>query len=141
MSLRPSALGVICAVTLVAPTWAHHSHGNYQQEFIDLKGTVTEVQLINPHSWIYLDVQGENGEAIQWALEATGTGGLTRLGIVRGYLKAGDAIKVRCHQSRDGSPSCLLGFLQAADGSIKDWDGGQAEPVDDGFFDLPKSGR
>jgi len=138
MSRRAEGFSVICGLALVLPASAHHSHGQYQQYFIDLKGTVTDVQLINPHSWVYLDVTAENGAATSWALEATGIGGLTRLGIGRGYLKPGDTIKVRCHPARDGSEGCLLGFVQAADGSIKDWDGGQALPVDDGFFDLKK---
>jgi hypothetical protein len=136
MARRRSVCLLVSAVAFLAPAWAHHSHGNYQQYFIDLEGTVADVQLINPHSWIYLEVRGANGEAVSWALEATGTGGLARLGIVRGYVKPGDKIKVRCHPLRDGSEGCLLGFVQAADGSIKDWDGGQALPVDDGFFDL-----
>lgn len=136
MPQRRSIWILVCTLALVATAAAHHSHGNYQQYFIDLEGTVTDVQLINPHSWVYLDVKGETGEAVSWALEATGTGGLTRLGVVRGYVKPGDKIKVRCHPLRDGTEGCLLGFVQAADGSIKDWDGGQALPVDDGFFDL-----
>lgn len=138
MSRRAFAFRVICGLALVSSAFAHHSHGNYQQVFIDLKGTVTSVQLINPHSWVYLDVLDAKDTPTSWALEATGIGGLTRLGIARGYVKVGDKIKVRCHPARDGSEGCLLGFMQAADGSIKDWDGGQALPVDDGFFDLKK---
>ena len=138
MSRRASAIRVLFCLALLLPAYAHHSHGNYQQVFIDLEGTVTDVQLINPHSWVYLDVKDEKGAATSWALEATGIGGLTRLGIARGYVKSGDTIKVRCHPARDGSEGCLLGFLQAADGTIKDWDGGQALPIDDGFFDLKK---
>jgi hypothetical protein len=116
MSRRPLTLGVVGALALALPAAAHHSHGNYQQYFMDLEGTITDVQLINPHSWIYLDVKSDNGEAISWALEATGTGGLARLGIVRGYVKPGDTIKVRCHPARDGSEGCLLGFMQADQG-------------------------
>jgi len=138
MSRRAWGFRVICGLAFVSAASAHHSHGNYQQFFIDLKGTVTSVQLINPHSWVYLDVTDEKGAATSWALEATGIGGLTRLGITRGFVKPGDKIKVRCHPARDGSEGCLLGFMQAADGSIKDWDGGQALPVDNGFFDLKK---
>ncbi len=138
MSLKACGLGVICAVALVLPVSAHHSHGNYKQDFIDVQGTVTEVQLINPHSWVYLEVKSANGEATTWALEATGRAGLLKIGVVPGYIKPGDKIKARCHQLRDGSEGCLLGFVQAADGSIKDWDGGTAEPVDDGFFDIKK---
>ena len=138
MSRRAFGVRLICGLAFVLPASAHHSHGHYQQYFVDLEGTVTDVQLINPHSWVYLDVTDENGAATSWALEATGVAGLARLGVARGYLKPGDTIKVRCHPARDGSEGCLLGFVQAADGSIKDWDGGQALPVDDGFFDLKK---
>jgi hypothetical protein len=138
MLRKTSLVRALCGLTLALPAFAHHSHGNYQQYFVDLEGTVTDVQLINPHSWVYLDVMDENGAATAWALEATGIGGLARLGITRDYVKAGDTIKVRCHPARDGSEGCLLGFLQAADGSIKDWDGGQTLPVDDGFFDIKR---
>ncbi len=138
MSRRALCFRVVCGLAFALPVFAHHSHGNYQQFFIDLKGTVTSVQLINPHSWVYLDVTDDKGAATSWALEATGIGGLTRLGIARGYVKPGDKIKVRCHPARDGSEGCLLGFMQAADGSILDWDGGKALPVDDGFFDVKK---
>lgn len=37
-------------------------------------------------------------------------------------MKPGDTIKVRCYRLRDGSPGCLLGFVKAADGTVKDWD-------------------
>jgi hypothetical protein len=43
--------------------------------------------------------------------------------VTRDYLKVGDTVKARCHPLRDGSRGCLLGFLKAPDGSIKDWDG------------------
>jgi len=42
------------------------------------------------------------------------------------FLKVGDTIKVRCHVLRDGTNGCLLGFLKMKDGSVKDWDGGNA---------------
>jgi hypothetical protein len=138
MSRGVSTIGFSCALVFVSPASAHHSHGQYEQHFIDLEGTVTEVQLINPHSWVYLDVLDEQGQVISWALEATGVAGLARRGVERGHVNPGDTVKVRCHPARDGSEGCLLGFLQAADGSIRDWDGGQAQPVDDGFFDLKR---
>ena len=91
------------------PSWAHHSHGNYSQNFIDLEGVVNEVHLINPHSWVFLEVTDENGEKVEWALEATNRVSLARLGVTYDYIAAGDVIKVRCHQLRDGGPGCLLG--------------------------------
>ena len=121
-------LGACLAVAVVimapaAPTWAHHSHGNYTDTFIDLEGVVKEVHLLNPHSWIYLTVKNAAGQPQTWALEATNRVSLERMKVVGDYLKAGDAVKARCHPLRDGSRGCLLGFLKARDGSVRDWDG------------------
>lgn len=125
-------LAVICAVAFALPTWAHHSHGNYDDTFRDIQGVVTEIHFVVPHSWVYMEVADPNGgESQVWALEATGRGGLERLGIDREYIKPGDDITVRCHPLRDGSNGCLLGFLKAADGTVKDWDGGRGPVPDD----------
>ena len=117
-------LAAIAAVAFGMPAGAHHSHGNYMDTFRDIEGVVTEVHFVVPHSWVYMQVKGPDGQPQLWALEATGRGGLEKIGVTREYIKAGDPIKVRCHPLRDGSPGCLLGFLKAKDGTVKDWDGG-----------------
>jgi hypothetical protein len=128
------ALAIICAVAFAIPAAAHHSHGNYVDTFTDITGVVKEVHLVVPHSWVYMEVKNpKTNEAEIWALEATGRNGLERLGVNREYIKPGDEIKVRCHVLRDGSRGCLLGFLKARDGSVKDWDGGQNTPIPTDF--------
>jgi hypothetical protein len=117
------ALAAIGLVILILPVQAHHSHGNYADTFRDIEGVVKELHLVTPHSWLYLEVKGRSGQAEMWALEATSRAGLERIGVTREYVKAGDSVKVRCHPLRDGSRGCLLGFLKARDGSVKDWDG------------------
>ena len=102
---------------------AHHSHGNYTDTFIDLEGVVKEVHLVTPHSWVYIEVKNASGTPQTWALEATSAAGLERIGVTRDSLKAGQTVKARCHPLRDNSRGCLLGFLKAPDGTIKDWDG------------------
>jgi len=82
-----------------------------------------------------MEVDGGDG-ASTWALETIAPGALARIGVSREYLKPGENIKVRCHRSRDVGDSCLLGFAQTPDGSIKDCDGHRAKPEDDGFFDI-----
>lgn len=124
-------LAAICAVVFALPVAAHHSHGNYVDTFSDMEGVITEIHFIVPHSWVYVEVTNPDGEKVLWALEATGRGGLERIGIDRDYVKVGDTIQARCHVLRDGSNGCLLGFLKAPDGSVKDWDGGRADaPAD-----------
>jgi hypothetical protein len=117
------ALAAICLVALALPARAHHSHGNYVDTFTDIQGVVKELHLVTPHSWLYLEVKGKSGQPEMWALEATSRAGLERIGVTREYVKPGDTVKARCHPLRDGSRGCLLGFVKAKDGSVKDWDG------------------
>ena len=128
-----SKLGLVAIAVLLVwlPGSAHHSHGNYADTFTDVTGVVTEVHLIVPHSWLYMEVTNDGGEAHIWALEATGARGLQRIGVTLDYVRPGDTVKARCHPLRDGSNGCLLGFLKARDGSVKDWDGGDAPPPSD----------
>jgi len=125
-------LAVICAFVLAMPAWSHHSHGNYNTDsFIDLQGVVKEIHFVVPHSWVYLEVKDAKGEPQIWALEATSRTGLENIGVTREYVKPGDTVKARCHLLRDGSNGCLLGFLKAKDGTVKDWDGNNATPPTD----------
>ena len=124
-------LAVFAAAALVTQAWAHHSHGNYVDTFMDIQGVVKEVHLVVPHSWVYLEVKSAKGEPEVWALEATGKTGLERVGVTATTVKPGDTVKARCHRLRDGSNGCLLGFLKAKDGTVKDWDGNNAPPPAD----------
>jgi hypothetical protein len=119
-------LAISLVMIFVLPAWAHHSHGNYNSTFMDVEGVVKEVILVAPHSWVYMEVKDAKGATQIWALEATGRTALERMGVTKEYIKVGDAIKVRCHRSKDGSNGCLLGFLKAKDGTVKDWDGNNA---------------
>lgn len=108
---------------LTAPAVAHHSHGNYDvNNYIELQGQVSELLWLNPHTWIYLEVEDDNGEPVVWALEGGSPGALTRNGWQPDSVQAGDTIKVRCHQLRDGSNGCLLGFVTPPGGEEKEWD-------------------
>jgi len=120
------SLAIGCAVCCTLSASAHHSHGQYLETFQDIEGVVKELHLLTPHSWVYLDVNDATGATQLWALEATSRAGLEKIGVTRESLKMGDRIKARCHPLRDKSNGCLLGFLKAPDGSVKDWDGGNA---------------
>ncbi len=119
MQFKVLSLAAICAVALAVPALAHHSHGNYDASTWTLyEGTVKEVHLINPHSWVYLEITDEEGQAAVWALEATGPGGLLRNEIKPEDVRPGDTIRVRCHRLRDGSNGCLLGFVTPLHGDL-----------------------
>jgi len=126
-----STLAVAWVSCFALSASAHHSHGQYEETFRDVEGVVKELHLLTPHSWIYIEVKDGSGGSQVWALEATTRAALERMGVTREYVKPGDTIKARCHPLRDGSNGCLLGFLKAQDGSVRDWDGGNAPAPDD----------
>ena len=123
MQPKRLALVFIATLTVTLTGWAHHSHGNYEMtQYIELDGTVTDIYFINPHAWLYMDVETEAGEVVTWAMEAAGASTLSSAGITEDELKPGDGIHVKCHALRDGSPGCLLGFITTPDGVVKEWD-------------------
>ena len=107
-----NALVALHAVALALPLWAHHSHNAYEiTVWSDLEGTVRDVYLMNPHSWIYLDVTDENGEMTTWSLEAASPNSILENGVKPEDVRPGDRIKVRIHLLRDGTNGGLLGFV------------------------------
>ena len=125
------SLTAACVALIGLSASAHHSHGQYEETFRDIEGVVKELHLLTPHSWVYIEVKDASGAPQVWALEATTRGQLEKMGVSRDSLKAGDVVKARCHPLRDKTNGCLLGFLKTSDGSIKDWDGGNApSPAD-----------
>jgi hypothetical protein len=128
MQLKVFSFAAICAVFVACPAWAHHSHGNYDvSKWQVFEGTVKEVHLINPHSWIYLQIKDENGQTKLWALESTNPTGLSKKGITRDFLKAGETVRVRCHPLRDGTNGCLLGFVTPLHGDASRGTGVEVE--------------
>jgi Family of unknown function (DUF6152) len=110
MRARLTAGAVVAAGIMLllspSPVRAHHA---FAAEFDDKKpvkfmdATVTKVELINPHSWIYVDVKQPDGTVENWAIEAGSPNVLLRRGITRNSLKAGDKIVVDGYQAKDGS--------------------------------------
>ena len=100
------ALAAIAGVLSPLPLRAHHA---FAAEFDEKKpvkfadATVTRVMLINPHSWIYVDVKQPDGTVENWAIEAGSPNILLRRGITKDTLKVGTKINVDGYQSKDGS--------------------------------------
>ncbi len=118
MPLKSIALASACVFTLVIPAWAHHSHANYESsDAIEITGTVVDYQWINPHTWIYITVMGEDDEPQEWALESGSTGQLTRRGWAAESMKPGDTITALIRPLKDGSYGGVLGTIILADGS------------------------
>ena len=120
---RTVAAAVVAGIALLAlqaPLWAHHAFAaefdaNKPVKFLD--ATVTRVQLINPHSWIHVDVKLPDGRVENWAIEAGSPNILMRRGITKDTLKVGTKIVVEGYQSKDGSKRANGRDLTLPDGS------------------------
>jgi hypothetical protein len=118
-----TTLGFALAVTVglglaVAPMLAHHS---FAAEFdgskpVDLVGTVTKVDWVNPHSWIYIDVKSDDGTVANWGLETGPPNVLYRGGWRRDTVKPGDAITVHGFVAKDGSRTLAARQITTPDG-------------------------
>jgi hypothetical protein len=102
-TILPAAL--VIAVLATATARAHHA---FAAEFdinrpVQLTGTVTEVEWINPHSWIHVAVKKPDGTIEKWAIEAGTPNTLLRRGLKKTDLPPGSEIKVSGYQAKDGS--------------------------------------
>jgi hypothetical protein len=119
--MRRSLLMLIAGAAILAaaaPVWAHHA---FAQEFdekkpVTLKGTVTKWELINPHSWIHLDVKSPDGSVTPWMIEGGSPNNLFRLGFTKDSLPPGTEILVEGYQAKDGANRAVGKNLTFSDG-------------------------
>jgi hypothetical protein len=106
--------GFVALAGLIAalPAIAHHSGAMFDDQLtLELTGTVTHFDYVNPHSWLYINVEDENGEVTEWGFELDAPPRLRRIGISPNFWREGDRVVVRTRPLKDGRPA---GFLVGA---------------------------
>ncbi len=101
------------------PLSAHHGRGNVynMEEPITLIGKVTQVAWRNPHVLVYMDVEGDDGDVVQWAFENSSVNTLAEQGYHRNTLKAGQDITAIVNPSRAGAPTGIVVAVILEDGT------------------------
>ncbi|HYA18376.1 MAG TPA: DUF6152 family protein [Bryobacteraceae bacterium] len=96
--------GAAMAISAI-PAWAHHA---FAAEFdakkpLHFEGTITKVELINPHAWIHVDVKNADGSVTNWMVEAGSPNVLLRRGFTKQSVAPGTVVVIDGYQSKDGS--------------------------------------
>jgi Family of unknown function (DUF6152) len=101
--LGPPTLAAVLLLVSV-PIFAHHGAASYDiTKMTTLKGTVTGVQWMNPHTVIDIDVNDSTGKAQKYQVESINPLGLTRYGWTKNSVQPGDQITVTGNLSKNGT--------------------------------------
>ena len=116
LSIVALAAGLLLGAA--ASAFAHHA---FAAEFdskkpVKLRGTVTKMEWINPHTWLHVDVKNPDGSMTNWAIEAGTPNVLFRRGFTKQSLLPGTDIAIDGYQAKDGSHRANGRDLTFADG-------------------------
>lgn len=112
-------LVMVLAVFSTAPLLAHHS---VTAEFdssksFTVKATITKIEWVNPHIYMYAEVKDDNGTVTPYSFEGGPPGNLRRAGVLKTMFNVGDAVEIEAYIAKDGSKHLgLLHAVRFADG-------------------------
>ena len=103
-SIATASAACLLLVLSTVPASAHHA---FSAEFdaakpIKLQGTVKKVELINPHSWITIEIKRPDGTVQTWEIEAGAPNAMFRRGFTKDAIPVGTEIVVNGYQAKDG---------------------------------------
>lgn len=99
----------LCMIGLAPLTDAHHANSMFdmQKRYV-MRGTVVKLKWINPHGWLYVNVNRQNGTSELWGFELGSPNSLMRTGWSPGGIKVGDKVTVVSSIARDGAHVGIL---------------------------------
>jgi Family of unknown function (DUF6152) len=104
--MKKRLLTFLVCLLLAAPLLAHHGDaGRYEENVTILTGSVVEVELVDPHSIIVIDVPNDKGQNVRWQAELGGRNALAKnFGWNKSTLKFGDKITITGRRVKSGAP-------------------------------------
>jgi hypothetical protein len=99
------SLAAILLVGFVRPASSHHSHSmfNHEQE-VSITGTVTDFTFRNPHVFLFMDVESDSGEIVNYWIEMGPIPRVIQRGVGPKTFQPGDEITVNMYPLTDGRP-------------------------------------
>ena len=100
---------LILVAGVLLSTLTARAHHSFAAEFdidkpVTLTGTLTKMEWVNPHGWIYVDVAQPDGKVVNWAVEAGGPTALLRRGLRKTDFPTGLEVKVEGYRAKSGAP-------------------------------------
>ncbi|MBL8270293.1 DUF6152 family protein [Steroidobacter sp.] len=127
-------LSVLAAGYLLAGASSVSAHHAFAAEFdadkpIDLKGKVTKIKWVNPHSWLYFDVTEPGGKVTNWGVEFGAPNQLAKLGLTKADVAPGTEVKIRGYLAKNGGPFGYSVIVTLPDGRTFQTGGAQDAPA------------
>lgn len=99
--------------------YAHHSSNPHfdKEKQVDVAGTITELKLVNPHAYLYFDVE-QDGELVNWRCELSSATQLKRWGWTKEVFAAGKKISINGNPARREDNVCFLNSITLASGQV-----------------------
>jgi hypothetical protein len=118
---RARLYALLLAASLALCSMAVSAHHSFAAEFdinrpVEFRGRVIKVELINPHSWIHLEVTVQNGGKETWMIEGGSPNQLFRRGFTKNSVPIGTELLVSGYQARDGAKRAVGRTLKLANG-------------------------
>jgi len=114
-----TACAALALAFVASAAVAHHSTAMFDmQHTITIKGTVTQFDWTNPHTFIYMEVPNAAGVAEKWGIEGMSPNYLNLNGWTRHTLKPGDKIDMQVHPLKDGRKGGFCSSVTLADGKV-----------------------
>ena len=112
--------GAALLAATAVPTIAHHASAPFYdpEKSVEATGTVTRFVFRNPHSFLYVDAPGDDGETIHWEIEMGAAVSMARRGWTPDTIRAGDEIRAVGQPSRaPGTVGMCCAELTRPDGT------------------------
>lgn len=129
ISIRASTL-ILAALAVSGTAAAHHGFGSFDMESqVEITGVVTDLAFVNPHSWLYLDVTGSDGETVAMRCEMRSATTLRRSGWSPDMFVTGSTVTIEGSPDRNDPNACYVSTVVFDDGSTIDRYGQRTPPT------------